>query len=115
MSHLLMRRSAHRQALAVANEALEYSAEDTLARYLQIALQRLLGELVSASDLERAESQLADLAGSLPSAAFEADRAQLHSDLLRWRKASMDGFSCCLQHSDVAQGMLCLFGKLVFP
>jgi tetratricopeptide (TPR) repeat protein len=114
LSHLLMQKGQHRQALDAANHSLAH-ADNPLAQYLRVTLSRSLGDLRTAGDVEAAETQLARIAGLLPSAQLEAKRASVYAEMVEWRLASERGGLQCLMQADAAKILLCLLGKLMLP
>jgi len=114
LSHLLMRKGQQREALDAATNALAF-ADEPLAQYLQVTLLRALGELTTTSEVEAAEMQLAKVAGLLPSAQLESERAKAHAEMVQWGQAAHGGGRECMVHGDIAKVMLCFFCKLVLP
>jgi hypothetical protein len=110
LSHLLMRKGQQQEALDAASKALGY-ADEPLAKYMQATLRRALGELRTTIALHEAETLLATVAGKLHTVQLETERAELHAEMVQWRRASNASALECLGHGDVAKVTLCVLGK----
>jgi hypothetical protein len=114
LSYFLQMRGRIREALDVADAALEHH-NDPFALYLQTTLRRLLGELRTSAEVHSAEQSLGEVAGKLPSRVMELHRAAAHTELQRFHMVEAGGVSTCFHLSDVAHILICVVCKLMFP